>query len=349
MTNILITGGAGFIGGHLAQVLTSPDVPSNMHNHVHIVDNLSSNPVPLDALLSDCAYPPHLTVDVDDLRHWIVQHPEPKWDIIYHLAAPVGPAGIIPHAGRMAYSIIHDTMAVADLAQRSGCRMVDVSTSEVYGGGQDGYCSETMPKIIQAETTARLEYAVGKLAAETAVINQCRQMDLDAVIIRPFNVSGARQSGKNGFVLPRFVAQAMTGQPLTVFGDGTQVRAFTHVLDIVDGIIRAGQFGTSGTVYNIGNLANKTTILNLAQAVVDYVGRGEIHSGIDGREIYGPFYAEAADKYPDASRAMKELDWQPTRDIQTTIAAVHSYMSLSEPEVFEGLAGFKTGHPIWTP
>lgn len=355
MTNILITGGAGFIGGHLAHALTSRDPSDNLphnrdkhlDNHVLIVDNLSSNPVPLDTLLSDLSYPDNLEVATEDLRTWIQRHPEPKWDMIYHLAAPVGPAGILPFAGTMAYNILHDTMAVCDLAKRSGARLVDVSTSEVYGGGQLGLCAESMPRIIQAETTARLEYATGKLAAETALINQCRTQNLDAVIVRPFNVSGARQSGKGGFVLPRFVAQAMTGRPLTVFGDGSQIRAFTHVLDIVDGIILTGQYGNAGEVYNIGNPANKTTILELAEAVICYVRQGAI-TFMDGREVYGPHYAEAADKYPDASKAMRELDWQPSRDIPTTIAAVHSYMMLSEPDIFEMLAGFEVKHPVWT-
>jgi nucleoside-diphosphate-sugar epimerase len=347
MPNILITGGAGFIGGHLAQVLTNYEAPCHIDNHVHIVDNLSSAPLPVDVLLSDCGYPPNLTVDIEDLHTWITQHPEPKWDVIYHLAAPVGPAGILPHAGKMAYYILRDTMAICDLARRSGARLVDVSTSEVYGGGQQGLCAEDMPRLIQAKTTARLEYATGKLAAETALINQCRTTDLDAVIVRPFNVTGARQSGKGGFVLPRLVAQAMTGLPLTIFGDGSQVRAFTHVLDIVDGLIRAAELGQSGEVYNIGNPANKTTILDLAHQVLETVGHGEL-TFMDGRDVYGPLYAEAADKYPDASKAMRDLDWHPTRDIRVTVAAVHSYMVWSELPMFERLAGFPVKeHPVW--
>jgi nucleoside-diphosphate-sugar epimerase len=348
MANILITGGAGFIGGHLLQALTSPEVPYSQRHHIQVVDNLSSNPVPLDILLADCRNPSKVTIDVDDLHTWIEQHPEPKWDVIYHLAAPVGPAGILPYAGKMAYHIIRDTMAVCDLARRSGARLVDVSTSEVYGGGQQGLCAEDMPRIIQAETTARLEYATGKLAAETALINQCHTTDLDAVIVRPFNVTGARQSGKGGFVLPRFVAQAMVGMPLTIFGDGAQVRAFTHVHDIVDGLIKAAEVGRRGEVYNIGNPANKTTILELAQHVLEVVGHGD-WVFMDGRDVYGPLYAEAADKYPDATKAMRDLDWHPSRDIRTTVTSVHSYMVFNEKDVFEMLAGFPVKeHPIWT-
>lgn len=341
MTNILVTGGAGFIGGHLVKRLTD-----NLDNHVHIIDNLSSNPVPLDVLLNDLNHPCNLTYEIAPLDTWLVNRPEPEWDIIYHLAAPVGPAGILQHGGVMAYHILHDTMAIIDMAKRCQCRLVDVSTSEVYGGGQAGYCSETMPRVIQAKTTIRLEYAVGKLAAETALINQCALHNLDAVIIRPFNVSGPRQSGKGGFVLPRFVAQAMTGLPLTVFGDGSQIRAFTHVYDIVEGIMRVAEAGKTGTAYNIGNPANKTTIEALAEKVIEIIGRGEI-SHVDPTTIYGPHYAEAADKYPDASRAMAEVDWLPRFTIAETIRSVYHYMTFSEPDIFRELAGFDEQHPVW--
>ena len=339
--HILVTGGFGFIGGHLIQrLLTDRD------NRVHVVDNLSSNPIPLDALLMDLNYPDRLTYDICSVRDFCQQNERADWHMIYHLASPVGPVGVLQYAGSMAKIITEDTYGLMRIALQSKCRIVDVSTSEVYGGGQEGLCAEDMPRIVPPEVTVRLEYAVGKLAAETMLLNSVAAHGLDAVIIRPFNVSGPRQSGKGGFVLPRFIAQALTGNPLTVYGDGKQVRAFTHVYDIVDGILLVGEKGETGTAYNIGNPYNRTTIVDLAQQVITELGRGEI-TYVDPVKLYGPLYAEAADKYPDATLAMNTLGWKPEKSIADTIKSTYLYMKWTTPKVFEMLAGITVEYNVW--
>lgn len=318
MKRILVSGGFGFIGSHLIEKLLEQG------HQVHVVDNLSTSPVPIVQLMRELGYPSELSMNIYPIAEYC-QTAKTPFDEIYHLASPVGPAGILPLAGLMVRRVVEDTYAIMALAQRTGAKLVDVSTSEVYGGGQNGLCGETMPRIIQAETTARLEYAVAKIAGETALINMTRISTLQAVIVRPFNVAGPRQSSKGGFVLPRFVAQAMRDEPITVFGDGKQVRAFTHVKDIVDGLILAMEKGKSGEVYNIGNHANKTTILDLAERVKKMIIGGEI-SFTDGKLIYGEHYAEAADKYPDSSKAIEQLGWKPTLGIDETIKDVWRYM-----------------------
>jgi UDP-glucose 4-epimerase len=237
----------------------------------------------------------------------------------------VGPVGVIAHAGEIVRQITDSTYAVVDLARRHGAKLVDVSTSEVYGGGQQGLCSEDMPRIVQADTTVRLEYAVAKLAMETALINTTKVSDLQAVIVRPFNVAGPRQKAAGGFVLPRFVGQALRGEPLTIYGNGCQIRAFTHVADIVDGLILAMEKGRSGEVYNLGNPANRTTINRLASEVITLVG-GEQVKYLDPKSLHGPLYAEAADKYPSAEKAKLELGWNPLKGLSETIADVYDFM-----------------------
>ena len=356
MTNILITGGFGFIGGHVIdRLLNAPMVNGATledRPHVHVVDDLSTSPVPVDILLGDLNYPQNLTYDITSIYDWLRDGTHDEWDVIIHLASPVGPAGILRHAGTMAHDIIRDTVGLIALAKRCHAVLVDVSTSEIYGGGEVGLCREDMPRIVPPETTVRLEYAMGKLAAETSLVNECHINHLQAVVIRPFNVSGPRQSGKGGFVLPRFVAQAMTGKPLTVFGDGTQLRAFTHAADIADGIVKAMNKkranGKSGEIYNLGNPNNRISIFELAERVIDIIGSNSTIEFVDGREIYGKHYAEAADKFPDATKAMKMLKWKPQHNIDDTIRSVYHYMTFSEPKTFEQLAGFKAEHPIWT-
>ena len=157
------------------------------------------------------------------------------------------------------------------------------------------------------QVTVRLEYAVGKLAAEISLVNTTRVTPLHATIVRPFNVAGPRQSGKGGFVLPRFISQALANQPLTVYGDGSMIRAFTHVQDIVRGTMLVMEKGRNGEAYNMGNPANKTSILDLAERVVRVTNSSSKISFVNPKELFGPLFEEANDKYPDADRAINEL------------------------------------------
>lgn len=315
---ILVTGGFGFIGSHLVERLLEDG------HHVHVVDNLSTSPLNMaeilhlfgDHLFGENA---RLSFDICDIGTW---HSDLPITEVYHLASPVGPAGVLKHTGRIVQQIVNDTYHVIKLALEYKAKLVDVSTSEVYGGGQNGLCAEDMDRVIQSDTTARLEYAVGKLAAETAILNMAKVSPLKAVIIRPFNVAGPRQAIEGGFVLPRFITQAIRGEPLTIFNKGRQIRAFTHVSDIVDGLILAMKKGEG--VYNLGNPANKITIMELARKVNEAAG-GTGYAYTSGKMVYGDLYAEAHDKYPDSAKAMMELGWSPKMDIDEIIADVLFY------------------------
>lgn len=336
MKNILITGGFGFLGSHLVEALLddSPDT------RIHVVDNLSTSPLPLEDLLRELNHPERLTYSITSVNAFCQQPPNEHYDEIYHLASVVGPAGVLPHAGRIAASIISDTLLLADFALATGARLLDVSTSEVYGGGQEGYCSESMPKIITTKVSARLEYAVGKLAAEVALLNMCSVRGLNVRIVRPFNISGPRQSGRGGFVLPRFIGQAISGNDITVFGDGQQVRAFTHVKDIAVGLVLAMRRGESGTVYNLGNPENKCRIIELAHEVKEITRSSSRIVFVDPKDIYGPLYEEANDKYPDASKAIKELGWKPVRGRREIIEDTFRYMRSLPERLLIHLRGF---------
>jgi len=335
--NILVTGGFGFLGSHLLELLLS-----DPQARVFVVDNLSTSPLPLERLLDELGHPARLQYRIGDVDECCLEWTGAAFDEIYHLASVVGPAGVLPHAGRIAASILRDTLIVADLARRSDARLVDVSTSEVYGGGQEGYCSETMSKIVPAATSARVEYAVGKLAAETAVLNLCQTRGLQVRIVRPFNVSGPRQSGRGGFVLPRFIAQAMAGAGLTVFGDGRQIRAFTHVKDLVGGIVCAMRAGRDGEVYNLGNPENQCTILELAHDVLAVTRSSSDIVHVDPKTVYGPFYEEANNKFPDARKAMRELGWTPRFGRRETVAQTFEYMRRLPAELADHLSGSTT-------
>jgi nucleoside-diphosphate-sugar epimerase len=336
MKRILVTGGFGFLGSHLIERLLtdSTDV------RVHVVDNLSTSPLPLDFLLDELGRPTNLSYSITDLDNYCRSNSTAHFHEIYHLASVVGPAGILKHNGRIAASILNDTMAVVDLAMRTGARVVDVSTSEVYGGGQNGFCSESMPKIVPETASARLEYAVGKLAGETAVLNLCKAGSIDARIVRPFNVTGPRQSGRGGFVLPRFIAQAMEGRDLTIFGDGTQIRAFTDVRDMVAGFVLAMERAPSGQVFNLGNPENRCSILDLANDVLAAVGGPSRLTFVDPKHIYGNLYEEANNKFPDARKAMGELGWRPRFMRRDVVKDAYEYMKGVPSSILAELRGY---------
>lgn len=319
--HVLVTGGFGFIGSHLVErLLLGPDT------RVHVVDNLTTTPIDVDAYVRELPEAGRLTWDIASVEAFCARPAPARFDEIFHLASVVGPVGVLPHAGRMAGMMVNDTARVAALATACGARLVDVSTSEVYGGGRDGYCSERDFKVIQPRVTVRLEYAVGKLAAEIALVNLTAVSALSASIVRPFNVAGPRQSGTGGFVLPRFIAQADAGQPLTVYGDGSMIRAFTHVADIADGLIAVMQRGRSGEAYNLGNPANKTTILDLAHRVLRLTGSASAITRVDPKTLFGPLFEEANDKYPDADKSIHELGWLPKYDLDQIIRDTMAYM-----------------------
>jgi len=332
---ILVTGGFGFIGSHLVEALLQ-----DQNTKVHVVDNLSSNPLPLNYLLEEIGEQSRLSYSICSIQEFC-KSPQTNVDFseIYHLASVVGPAGVLPHSGKIIKKIVDDTYNLIDLALKCGARLLDVSTSEVYGGGQEGFCSETMSKIIPSTYSTRLEYAMGKLAAEVALTNMTKVSSLQVVIIRPFNVSGPRQSGAGGFVLPRFIVQALENQNLTIFGDGNQIRAFTNVKDIVNGIILAIHKGRSGQVYNLGNPNNRCTINELADAVIRITGSkgGKIH--VDPKTIYGPLYEAANDKFPDARKAMDELGWHPIYSLDETIQQTVNYFRQLPPSIRKCLSG----------
>lgn len=321
MRSAVVTGGFGFIGSHLVEILLEePDL------RVHVVDNLSTSPLDVDAYVRQLRHADRLTYEIVSMKEYFERPELPRFDEVYHLASVVGPVGVLKHSGNILRLMTGDMYAVAEYCIRTGARMVDVSTSEVYGGGRDGYCSENDSMIIPPKISARLEYAVGKLGTEVALMNMTRVTDLHATIVRPFNVAGPRQSTAGGFVLPRFIRQALVNEDITVYGDGSMVRAFTHVRDIADGIIRAQRRGGAGEPFNVGNPANKITILELARMVIDVLGSTSQVTFVDPKALWGPLFEEANDKYPDADRAMRQLEWKPRWGVEEIIRETADYI-----------------------
>jgi nucleoside-diphosphate-sugar epimerase len=251
-------------------------------------------------------------------------------DLVVHCAAPVGSAGVLPYKGRIVSEISEMTAQLVESCIESAIPLVNISTSEVYGFS--GKYSESDDCRVPVVPSTRIEYAVAKLGGEFTVMNSIHR-GLDAISVRPFNVAGPRQRADKGFVLPTFVEQALAKRPLTVFGDGGQKRAFTAVTDLCDFVCDyALKSPLDGSVYNIGNPENETTILDLAQSVC---GRFHLWPKIDytdGKAVFGDDYEEAEGrvKTPDISKA-QGLGWNPKVGLDDLIdqTAAH-YWKLQE-------------------
>jgi UDP-glucose 4-epimerase len=321
MKNILVTGGFGFIGSHLVEALLGiPD------NQVHVVDDMSTSPINVQSYLRQLQGVERLTYSLSTVHDYFRRTKIPVFDEVYHLASVLGPVRLLNHSGEILRSIVEDTYDILDYCVSHKARLVDFSTGEVYGGGNKGVCREDGAMIVPPKNSARLEYAVGKLGCEIATRNVATIGKIHATIVRPFNVTGPRQAPAGGFVLPRFISQALAGTPLTVYGNGSQVRAFTHVQDIARGVILMMERGTSGAAYNIGNPANKTTVLELAQLVVKTTASASEISFVDPTTLWGALFEECPDRYPDVNRAITELDWQPCRGLDEIVHDSARYM-----------------------
>ena len=253
----------------------------------------------------------------------------PEVDLVLHLASPVGPVGVLKHSGNMARIILDDIYWAINAAKHNNCPLVFISTSEIYGHRDEkSYLEEESDKVLHGEFTVRNEYAIAKLLSEIVLTNQAKiNPDFRYQIIRPFNVTGKYQLPDGGFVLPRFVNQALKGEDITVYYDGLQLRAFTWVKDIVDGIYLTSIADDKNwnEEWNIGNEKNERTILYLAERVKEITNTESKIVNVDPVELHGPLFAEAPEKIPNSEKIKERLGWKATKGVDEVIQEVVEY------------------------
>lgn len=304
---VLITGGLGFMGSHLA------DRFNELGWSVVAMDNMSANVVSV-------THPTFEHVLIADARHIVPKHAA-SVDLVVHAASPVGAAAILPAQGTIAGEVVHSTQRVVDACIVAGTPLVNISTSEVYG--ITGQACEGDPCTVPARYSARLEYQAGKIAAEQ-VVGSSVARGLQAVQIRPWNMAGPREAEAKGFVIPRMVSQALAGEPITVFEGGEQERAFTGVWDVcrfITDFLPDDYSDWRGQPYNVGNEDNRTTINELAGMVKEVTGSQSSIVHTSGKRVFGSRYEEASagTKLPDAALA-RGLGWQPENTLRHIIA-----------------------------
>ena len=307
---VVVTGGLGFIGSHVVDALLRAG------HRVVVIDSMEA------AVTDGAEYEHHPRCEI--WRESICEYFGRGRDFagidrVIHAASPVGPAGILSRQGRLGNDIVSSTQLVIDGALEAGASLCAFSSAEVYG--RSGLLSESDDVIVPARHNARLEYAIAKRLTETMAVNS-RHRGLVATVVRPFNVTGSRQSRAGGFVLPTFVQQALAGEPLTVFAGGTQIRAFLSASDLTRFVVEHldDALAHGAPAFNLGNPENATSIWSLAERVVRLLGSDSPVVHRDGREIHGPLYeeAESLEKLPVAGAAA-EIGWKPEVSLDALI------------------------------
>ncbi|SVB59997.1 uncharacterized protein METZ01_LOCUS212851, partial [marine metagenome] len=260
----LITGGAGFIGSHLADCLLARG------DHVVLLDDLStgrlSNIEHLDSR-PDVEFVLGSILDAE-----LVDHVVSRVDTVFHLAAAVGVNLIVEKPLESLITNIRGTETVVEKVHKFGKRVLVMSTSEIYGKNTSDSLSEEDDRILGSPLKSRWSYSEAKAIDEILAYTYWREKGLETVIVRLFNTVGPRQTGSYGMVLPRFVGQALRGQPITIYGNGMQTRCFCHVSDVVVGLVALSEHPEAfGKVFNLGG-TEEISIRDLAKRIIELVG-----------------------------------------------------------------------------
>jgi UDP-glucose 4-epimerase len=246
-------------------------------------------------------------------------------DVVYHLAAAVGVRLIVDSPVNTIETNIRGTDIVLSLAAKKRKRVVITSTSEVYGKRNRVPFSEDDDLVMGPTNKSRWSYACSKAIDEFLAIAYWKEKRVPTVIARLFNTVGPRQTGRYGMVIPNFVQQALTGQDITVFGDGTQTRCFTHVTDVVGALIRMAEHPRAvGEVYNIGG-DHEITMLELAGRVKALTGSDSQITFVPYDEAYEEGFEDMLRRVPDIAKIRDLIGYRPKHSIDQILQSVIEY------------------------
>jgi UDP-glucose 4-epimerase len=315
----LITGGAGFIGSHLVDSLTTRG------DSVLVLDDLStgSRQNLEHALSSDLVDVVEGSVLDEDLVDDCMQ----QIDACLHLASAVGVQLVVSRPLDTLRRNVHGNDIVISAAARRHCRLLFTSTSEIYGKHSDGAVREDSDRIMGAPDKLRWSYATAKAFGEALVYSYVREHGCDMTVVRLFNTVGPRQTGAYGMVLPRFVRQALRGDDVTVYGNGTQSRCFAHVLDVVHAmVLLLDDERVSGRAFNIG-CPTEIPIVELARRVIERTDSDSKIRLVPYEEAYDDGFEELGRRKPDTTALEELTGWTPARTVDDAIDDVIAYES----------------------
>jgi len=314
---ILITGGAGFIGSHLAERLLARG------DEVHLLDDLSTGSIENIGLIKNH---PNLNYHIDTIRNYrLTAELVDMCDVVYHLAAAVGVKLIVESPVSTIETNIRGTDIVLSLAAKKRKRVIITSTSEVYGKRNKVPFNEEDDLVMGPTNKGRWSYACSKAIDEFLAIAYWKEKRVPTVIVRLFNTVGPRQTGRYGMVIPNFVQQALTGQDITVYGDGTQTRCFTHVSDVVEALIAIAEHPQAvGEVYNIGG-DHEISMLELAEKIKHLTESASNIVFVPYDEAYEAGFEDMMRRVPDIAKIRALIGYNPKVKLDAMLASIIEY------------------------
>jgi UDP-glucose 4-epimerase len=310
----LLTGGAGFVGSHLADALLARG------HDVLVIDDLSTGSIENIQHLKDR---PGFQYVIDTIMNEpLMAELIDRSDVVFHLAAAVGVKLIVEAPVRTIETNVHGTEVVLANAAKKQKLVVIFSTSEVYGKNTAVPFREDADLVMGPTTKHRWAYACSKALDEFLALAYHRERKLPVIVVRLFNTVGPRQTGRYGMVIPTFVCQALAGAPITVYGDGRQMRSFTYVADVVDGLIRlAAEPRAIGEVFNLGN-TEETTILGLAERVKALTASQSEIVFVPYDQAYDAGFEDMPRRVPDLTKAGRLVGYRPTLGLDAILERV---------------------------
>ena len=310
----LITGGAGFIGSHLADYLLDRD------DQVILLDDLSTGRLANISHLTGRADAEFVLGSI--LNADLVDNVVSRVDTIFHLAAAVGVNLIVEKPLESLMTNIRGTETVVEKAHKHGTRILVMSTSEIYGKNTSDSLSEGDDRILGSPLKSRWSYSEAKAIDEILAYTYWREKGLETVIVRLFNTVGPRQTGSYGMVVPRFVGQALRNEPLTLFGDGTQTRCFCHVRDVVKGLVALSEHPEAfGRVFNLGG-GEEVSIKELAERVIELAGSQSSLEFLPYDVAYEAGFEDMERRVPNTDRARQLVGFTPSTSLDDILRSV---------------------------
>lgn len=318
MSTYLVTGGAGFVGSHLVEALLATG------EKVIVLDDLSSGSV---NNLSCVRQHPRFTFLAESVSNRAaLAEAADEADVIYHLAATVGVFNIIDSPAEVLSNNIGGTEAVLKAAAKKKKKVIIASTSEVYGKSAMLPFREDGDLVLGSTTNSRWSYASSKIVDEFLAQAYWRQFRVPTVIVRLFNTIGPRQSGRYGMVVPRFFEQALSGQPLSVYGTGEQSRCFTYVQDIVQWLkLLARQEKAVGRIFNLGN-PEEISIRALALRILALTGGSQGITFVPYSVAYEQGFEDMERRVPSIDTTVGLTGYSPVFRLDDALALIYDWL-----------------------